>query len=94
MNEFLITLITYILAPAISLLLGWYVGRRKSNADALISEADATRTEIENVEKVLTIYRGFVEELEAKVKQLKTQIDELQNKLDHVLQENQILKGK
>lgn len=56
------------------LVVGWLVGRRKSNAEAVASE-------LTNVEKSLAIYRGIITDLEAKVERLETRIVELQNLL-------------
>lgn len=56
------------------LVVGWLVGKRKSNAEAVASE-------LTNVEKSLGIYRGIITDLEAKVERLEARIVELQNLL-------------
>ena len=60
-----------IIAPLLTAVVGWLIGRRKSNAEAVASE-------LTNVEKALEIYRGIIAELRLEVKGLQTQVSELE----------------
>lgn len=72
MNETLSTILTTVVPSAITSALGYYYGKRKNNADASSSELD-------NVEKALAIYRGMVKDLSDKVKELEDQVARLEN---------------
>lgn len=76
MNDLLLSIISYLIAPVLTALIGWSVGRRKS-------QADATKSEIENVEAALAIYRGIINDLQDKIKQMEKRIAELQARVDH-----------
>lgn len=64
------SILTQIIAPLLTAVVGWLIGRRRSNAEAVASE-------LANVEKSLAIYRGIIADLEAKVERLEKRIIEL-----------------
>lgn len=68
-------IVTYLLAPIAAAFGGWLFGRRKLSAEA-------STTEIENVEKSLAIYRGIITDMETQIRSLKTQITELEDQLN------------
>ncbi len=74
-----------ILAPIVSAIVGWLFGRRKDNAQA-------TQSEMENVEKALAIYRGIITDLTKKVQELEQRVSEILHKLDVAEEENRKLK--
>ena len=74
MSDLQENIVNYILAPIATAIAGWFLGRRKS-------AAEASSTEIENVEKSLAIYRGIITDLESQIKSLKTQITDLEQQL-------------
>lgn len=78
-------IVTYIISPVLTLLVGWLVGRRKA-------KADANSTEINNVSEVLGIYRGIIKDFESKVKELEGHIKELEGRIDMLEKENKSLK--
>jgi predicted RNase H-like nuclease (RuvC/YqgF family) len=78
-------IVTYIISPLLTLMVGWLVGRRKA-------KADANSTEINNVSEVLVIYRGIIKDFESKVKELEGHIRELEARIDTLENENKTLK--
>lgn len=75
MNELVSILLNQVLPSALTGAATWFVARRKNNADASASELD-------NVEKALAIYRGIVHDLHDKIKELEAELDRLQKLLE------------
>lgn len=75
MDAALLSLLFSIVTPIASGIAGWLVGRRKMRAEA-------SGSEIENIERGLKIYRDIVEDLSRKIKEMESRLAELQNKLD------------
>lgn len=65
-----------ILPSLVSAIVGWFFGRRKTNAES-------NALEIENVDKGLAVYRKMIEDLSQKIQSLQTN----QNKLEAEHQE-------
>ncbi len=74
-----------ILAPIATAVVGWFIGKRKTNAEA-------SQSEIENVEKALGIYRNIIEDLNSKIQALEDRVTTLINRLETVEAENRQLK--
>lgn len=64
----------------------WFAARRKN-------KAEVTRSEIENIEKVATMWRETAEELKQQVEELRQEVETLRAEVYRVHQENQELKG-
>ena len=64
---------------------GWFAARRKN-------KAEVTRSEIENIEKVATMWRETAEELKQQVEELRQEVETLRAEVYRVHQENQELK--
>lgn len=79
--EILLTFLT----PIASAIVGWMLGKRKTNAEAIASE-------MENVEKALRIYREMVTDLGDKVTRLENELTNLRKQLYETLEENRRLK--
>ncbi|MBA3899741.1 MAG: hypothetical protein H0X62_05940 [Bacteroidetes bacterium] len=75
MQGFIGDIITYVIAPVATALVGWMAGRRKT-------EADSKKSEIENVEAILTIYQRIIKDLEAKVERLEVRLDDAQKRYE------------
>lgn len=73
------------LSAAGSAVITWFFTRRKQTADAI-------RTEIENVEKIATMWRETAERLEKKVELLSKEIEILEQRMDTLHAENQSLR--
>ena len=92
-NSILINLI----APAVMLLVGYWIGRPKTKAEARQVSEQAQGTELENVKNALAIYRGMIEDMEAKLKELgnlKQRVLELEATVGRLERENKTLKRK
>jgi predicted nucleic acid-binding Zn-ribbon protein len=64
---------------------GWVLGKRKTNAEA-------TASEMANVEKALGIYREMVTDLGDKVSRLEQELGNLRKQLNEAMEENRKLK--
>jgi predicted RNase H-like nuclease (RuvC/YqgF family) len=83
--DLLTTILTF-LTPVATAAAGWFVGKRKTNAEAMTSE-------MENVERALRIYREMVTDLGDKVTRLETELSNLRKQLSDVLDENRRLRN-
>jgi predicted RNase H-like nuclease (RuvC/YqgF family) len=82
--ELLINILTF-LAPIVTAIVGWVLGKRKTNAEA-------TTSEMENVEKALKIYREIITDLDEKIKRLEERVVGFQIRLSELEAENNKLK--
>lgn len=64
---------------------GWFFGRRKQ-------KADARQSELENVEKAISIWKNLAEEMEVRMKSLQAEVDELRKNQVRIEHENEQLK--
>lgn len=67
------------LSPIALAIGGWLGSRKKENAQA-------TQSEMENVEKALGIYRGIISDLSNEIKSLKEQLSKFQDELNEAKQ--------
>lgn len=74
-----------IVASGISILLTYFVARRKSKGDAI-------STELANVEKAISIYRGIAEDLQREIHELKTELEKVYQQNKTIQLENRDLK--
>lgn len=70
-------ILLFIVPTILSSVITWFLSRRKYKAESQANEID-------NVEKVLSIYRGTIEDF-------KKEIDELREKINLVVKENEAL---
>ncbi len=82
MNELFTFLLTNVLPPFATAVAAWLFARRKNNAEASSSE-------LENVEKALAIYRAIIHDLHEKIKQLEEELERVQAMLTEYKQKNQ-----
>ena len=75
------------LSNAITASAAWYVGKRKTNAetDNLI---------LSNLEKSMSIYQDLIQNLKEEIHQLNNKIQDLESKVDMLMEENRQLKKK
>ena len=73
------------LSNAVTGISAWYVGKRKTNAetDNLI---------LLNLEKSMLIYQDLITNLKEEIKQLNNKIQDLESKVDTLMEENRRLK--
>lgn len=71
MNESLISILKDIIPPVVTALVAWFLARKKNRAEV-------SGSELENVEKALSIYRSMVHDLRDKIKELEDYVDELE----------------
>ena len=83
MTEYIITTIISILSGVA----GWVVARRKNLAEARITELDA-------VEKAVTVWRELSEQLQRKYEQLLQRQDDLEKEMQLIRKDNRELKAK
>lgn len=83
MNEFIITTIISVLSGVA----GWVVARRKNIAEARITELDA-------VEKAVTVWRELSEQLQKKYDMLLQRQDDLEKEMALIRKDNRELKAK
>ncbi len=72
-------------APIVAAFLGWLFGYRKSQADATVSELDA-------VEKAVGIWRELATSLRSDLEMLRAQCDHLDKTVINLKHENELLK--
>jgi peptidoglycan hydrolase CwlO-like protein len=65
---------------------GWYVGRRKVNAET-------DNQVLRNLELSVNLYRGIIDDLKKEIEALNIKIQELEDKIDVLHQENKRLKN-
>lgn len=73
------------LSNAVTGIAAWYVGKRKTNAetDNLI---------LLNLEKSMLIYQDLITNLKEEIQQLNNKIQDLESKVDTLMEENRRLK--
>ncbi len=76
----------------VSSLLTWIFARRKNIAEALQSEAEAQKSELDVVEKAIRIWREMSEELRSELKASTLVIEGLRAKVEELAVENQSLR--
>lgn len=90
MQEILTQVTPYIAggtAAFVTAFIGFFVGRRKTKADAVA-------VELANVEKAISIYRTITEDLQSEIKLLKLELEKLYLQNKQLIEENKTLKIK
>jgi len=81
---------TGLITPIVTALSAWFFARRKNNAEAKKSELD-------NVEKAISIWRKLSEDMDlrfkAEIEELRKENCNLQNQITQVMKENESLKS-
>jgi phage shock protein A len=75
------------LSNALTATAGWFVGKRKTNAET-------DNLVLSNLEKSMSIYQDLIQNLKEEIHQLNTKISELETKVDILMKENRELKSK
>ena len=83
MNE---TLLLF-LSNAVTASAAWYVGKRKTNAET-------DNLVLSNLEKSMSIYQDLITNLREEIHQLNNKIQDLESKVDMLVEENRQLKKK
>ena len=80
---------TILLFPsnAITGIAAWFVGKRKTNAET-------DNLVLSNLEKSMSIYQDLIKNLKDEIHQLNTKIQDLELKVDMLMEENRKLKRK
>jgi peptidoglycan hydrolase CwlO-like protein len=82
MNE---TILLFI-SNAITGVAGWFVGRRKQ-------QADTDNQVLRNLELAVGLYKNIIDDLKSEIHELNIKIQELERKVDELHKENNKLKG-
>jgi peptidoglycan hydrolase CwlO-like protein len=81
-----------VIIPAIATaIISFLAGRRKERADLEKTQSEINASEIENVEKAITIWRKLAEDMAAQVNELKVQVHELTEQVERLRNENRSL---
>lgn len=83
MNE---TLLLFI-SNAITAVAGWFVGRRKQ-------QAETDNSVLRNLELAVNLYKNIIDDLKKEIHELNIKIQDLEKKVDELHQENKKLKAK
>lgn len=75
------------LSNAITAVAGWWVGKRKVNAET-------DNQVLRNLELSVNLYRGIIEDLKKEIESLNIKVQELELKIDELHAENRLLKQK
>ena len=75
------------LSNALTATAGWFVGKRKTNAET-------DNLVLSNLEKSMSIYQDLIQNLKEEIHQLNTKIQDLELKVDMLMKENRELKNK
>jgi cell division protein FtsB len=75
------------LSNALTATAGWFVGKRKTNAET-------DNLVLLNLEKSMSIYQDLIQNLKEEIHQLNTKIQDLETKVDMLMEENRKLKRK
>jgi cell division protein FtsB len=75
------------LSNALTATAGWFVGKRKTNAET-------DNLVLLNLEKSMSIYQDLIQNLKEEIHQLNTKIQDLETKVDMLMKENRELKSK
>jgi peptidoglycan hydrolase CwlO-like protein len=75
------------LSNALTGIAAWFVGKRKSNAET-------DNLVLSNLEKSMSIYQELIKNLKDEIHELNTKIQELELKVDMLMEENRKLKRK
>jgi peptidoglycan hydrolase CwlO-like protein len=75
------------LSNAITGIAAWFVGKRKTNAET-------DNLVLSNLEKSMSIYQELIKNLKDEIHELNTKIQDLELKVDMLMEENRKLKRK
>ena len=75
------------LSNAVTGIAAWYVGKRKTNAET-------DNLVLSNLEKSMSIYQDLITNLREEIHQLNNKIQDLESKVDMLMEENRQLKKK
>ena len=82
MNDELILIIS----NALTAIAGWFVGRRKQ-------QAETDNSVLRNLEISINVYKTIIDDLKTEIQSLNLKIQELEKKIDELHEENKRLKA-
>jgi peptidoglycan hydrolase CwlO-like protein len=80
-----------VIPTIVTAVVGFVAGRRKERADIEKTQAEVNASELENVEKAITIWRKLAEDMAAQVTELKEQVRALTEQVGKLTHENRQL---
>lgn len=80
-------MIEQIVMTVVTTMIGYFVGRRKTNADT-------DNQVLKNLELSVGIYTKIIEDLKSEIHELNNKVQDLQRKVDELMVENRKLKNK
>lgn len=75
------------LSNAITAIAGWWVGKRKVNAET-------DNQVLKNLELAVNLYKNIIDDLKQEIHDLNLKVQDLEKKIDELHAENKILKSK
>lgn len=79
-------MIEQIIMTVVTTLIGYFVGRRRTNADT-------DNQILRNLELSIGIYTKIIEDLKSEIHQLNHKVQDLENKVEELMKENKKLKN-
>jgi peptidoglycan hydrolase CwlO-like protein len=79
------TEILLIISNALTGIAGWFVGRRRSNAET-------DNQVLRNLELSVNLYKNIIDDLKAEIHELNNKIQDLEKKVESLMMENKKLK--
>ena len=79
-------MVEQIIMTVVTTLIGYFVGKRKSNAET-------DNQVLRNLELSINLYKSMIDDLRTEIRDLNTKIQELEIKVDSLKEENKKLKN-
>ncbi len=79
--------ILLIISNALTGIAGWFVGRRRQ-------QAETDNSVLRNLELAVNLYKNIIDDLKQEIHELNIKIQDLERKVDELHQENKKLKAK
>ena len=79
-------MVEQIVMTVVTTLIGYFVGRRRTNADT-------DNQILRNLELSIGIYTKIIEDLKSEIHQLNHKVQDLENKVEELMKENKKLKN-
>ena len=75
-----------IISNALTAIAGWFIGRRRGNAET-------DNQVLRNLELSIGLYKNIIDDLRIEIRELNVKVQELEKRVDALLEENKKLKN-